>query len=499
MAPLPTPPPMTPVPTPPSSRPSSAVPRHGVRMPSRPSSAPSSRRFSRASSEPGSGLPPRPKVYVRQGTPPPAGAPPTPDVKKATPDELKRLSTKAIGYAEIEKGTEQERREVQDLVYEHWNDVNRIRKNLDLASTGCIPASAFCTAAAQELALRRDKDSRILAAVVLDCLFDANHVRPRHPLAFPGEGSVDFEQLWEAVQRPKKGLDWKKRFRAQGIMPQKLQKQTTGVDSSTRAVYDGPPYAVCRDGDHMKTLVKEYFLGRCNRMREQLMVYGAHARPGYLTTQEFKKAMFAMEKSCANERELDALVEVMDRKKTGFVCIDDFLDRFALEYLKGRSQRVSMGKDSLDGDTHTLQWPSSMLPAYRKRDVMEDLRRKTIRKRKVAGSRSSTLRKRWGKQARETMSASDAMYSITPAGCAAASPAAPASSVNLNAVPSDLGSPHTSTAWWYVRPSAHFLGNRSQGPQNVGAKAPASQYLSQERARRADRNATPPAIGGQST
>ena len=135
-------------------------------------------------------------------------------------------------------------------------------------------------------------------------------------------------------------------------------------------------------------------------MRTCLQRHGSPDRPGILTREEFKKAMLDVEKYGANERELEALVGVVDRRNTGYISINDFLERFGLEYLKGRSMRLSVGRDNNDGSCHTLQWPSSTGAEFKKSELMERLRTKQLKSRKVTSSRSSCLRRRHGRQQR---------------------------------------------------------------------------------------------------
>ena len=157
------------------------------------------------------------------------GTPPIPTREKRCKEALIRDSAAIIGYNEIERGTEDERREVKDLMYEHWNGIKKVRRNLDLCTNGYVPVAAFCKGAAQELSLRRDKDARILTSVILQCLQDDHEFR-KHPLGSRNEGLVDLDALWLSVQPPKQGDKWKKRFRAVGVMPHQLQRHTIGVE-----------------------------------------------------------------------------------------------------------------------------------------------------------------------------------------------------------------------------------------------------------------------------
>ena len=151
----------------------------------------------------------------------------------------------------------------------------------------------------------------------------------------------------------------------------------------------------------MKLIVKEYFIDRCARMRDILQRYGSKERPGLLTPAEFKRAMFAMEHHSTNDRELNSLIDVLDKHNTGMISITEFLDRFSMEYLKGRSMRLSVGPSNNDGRSNTLQWPASMQPEFQKKALMETLRTRQFKSRRVANSRSSSLRKKHGRESRE--------------------------------------------------------------------------------------------------
>ena len=449
-------------------------------------------------------------THMRSRTPPPRPRQPR------TAEELRRRSIAIMGYGG-DKVTREERREMCDLMYEHWNDLKRAKRSLDLCADGLVPVAAFCTAACQELAIRRERDSRVLASVVLENLLDDSGSLLPHPLAAVGEALVDFKKLWETVQRrpPKKG--WQNRFRAAGVMPVALQRHTTGVEYalehtprhsslpcvphttmrhgtphphsvSTRTRFEGPPYAVCGDSDHMKTIIKEYFRDRCERMQEVLLQHCAPGRPGYLTPAEFKKAMLVMERYGANDKEVEALVNVMERRTTGLISVDDFLDRFSLEYLKGRSMRLSVGRCNNDGNSNTLQWPASLQPEFKKKELMEALRTRQFTTRKVSGSRSSSLRTRQGRSARKAYDCHPYFPSKSGSAGGSGSVRRPASAtpeatfVYTRKGEGGGGAPRHPVEnptkaeltagpieWEYVRPDAATLGNIPDGPASAEA------------------------------
>ena len=163
----------------------------------------------------------------RHGTPPPIAP-----VLGRSEQEIVRISKAILGEVPCgmnQAPTAEDVRDVKDVLYEHWNDVVRLRRHLDFCRNGYIPAVAFCKALSQELAFRKASDVRVLAQIVLGCLIDGESLPP-HPLAQRGEGLVDIRLLWKSVQRSFKGTEWKKRFRAAGVMPVSLQRHTTGVE-----------------------------------------------------------------------------------------------------------------------------------------------------------------------------------------------------------------------------------------------------------------------------
>lgn len=109
--------------------------------------------------------------------------------------------------------------------------------------------------------------------------------------------------------------------------------------------------------------------------------------------------MRGVERHC-NTDELDALLGVVDPRGRGVVHIDDFLDRYALEYLKSKSARCSLGTNGHDGVTHTLQWPQSIGPEYRRCEELERLRAAKAPPLRSRTSRASRLRRSVGTSTR---------------------------------------------------------------------------------------------------
>ncbi|KAJ9463150.1 hypothetical protein DIPPA_30780 [Diplonema papillatum] len=191
------------------------------------------------------------------------------------------------------------------------------------------------------------------------------------------DAMVSCRQLRRFVQRPPSTAPagWKRRFRTAGVMPLPLQRSTAGVERCPQ-VSEGPPYAISRDAECMQALVDEYIVTRCRRMSDCLRRHGSPDREGWLTTEEFAAALRKVERYGTSAREVEALVDVLDPKNTGFVGIQDFLTRFAIEFLKGKSSRLTIGTDGNDGRVNLMQWPESLRTTYSKDRLLEALRRR---------------------------------------------------------------------------------------------------------------------------
>jgi hypothetical protein len=273
--------------------------------------------------------------------------------------------------------------DLRDMLNEHWGGVLRQYKRLERLGEG-VNAEELAFAARREMALALRDEPGLITLMRRCC--------------HPGTDNVDLDALRACAAQQQEVKDWEKRFKAYGCVDARVQAATTGVVRSAAKYmkeYHGPPYAVTGDSDHMQALHAQYFMGRCDRMR-QVLTAAAKGRKE-MTAEEFGRALNNSLRYGISEREIDDLLSVLDPKKTGTVSIDDFLNRFSVEYLKPKSLRNTVGATHNDGKTNALQWLASLSDTYSRKAHMHKMQSISPRMaRKVGKTRSSLLREEVG-------------------------------------------------------------------------------------------------------
>eukprot|EP00760_Papus_ankaliazontas_P035783 PhM_4_TR8022/c0_g1_i1/m.93458 len=295
---------------------------------------------------------------------------------------------------------------VTGLISEHWATIKRAARRFpaDLhGDEGWISAVALSKVIASETAM---------AVRDVPCVFRVlgEVAEKRHD---GNEYLVYLPALWRHLVKQNEDTanadhEWRMRFRAAGTVDTKIQSSTTGVEKSGntyRQLYQGPPYAISGDCDHIHSMVTDYFKLRSTKMREELMrhadTYPAESK--CLTRTEFRDAVAngIPDKYGIPEREINELLYVLDPQRRNKVSVDEFISRFGFELLKQKSLRNTVGVNNNDGATNTFQWAASLQSCKSKKELIEELRHRRSTPRAVLQSRTSYLRKAYGKQARE--------------------------------------------------------------------------------------------------
>lgn len=211
-------------------------------------------------------------------------------------------------------------RELREMLDEHWTDVSKAGKHQ--LRYGPLTPESFAGAIIHTLSLR-ERDIESLMVVLKRCSKD---------------GIVDLAALkgecLPPVPSPRRVLSARAR----------------------RGMSDQPPYAT--RGDEIVESGKLNKL-RLDRMRAALLNH-CSSKEEKLTRLEFIDALEGLQPLGISREEAIEVLAVMDPKRTGFVSVTDFCNRFAKEYLKPKSMRNSMGNKNNDGITTTFEWPGSL-------------------------------------------------------------------------------------------------------------------------------------------
>ena len=294
---------------------------------------------------------------------------------------------------------------VSELFIEHWITLKRHARNLSLTRADrAVDAEAFCAAAMHCIALAV-RDEPAVATVVYSA------VSKEQPDA------VDMDKLHRVCKSHlKTDAKWKVRFQADGILDNAMQRATVGVTRNTneyRKQYDGVPYAVTGDPECVNKLQKSYLMRRCKQFQRHLLSFQTSPNSGRISIPDFHKAINGIERYGCSDVDFAHLRKVLDPKNTGTVSIQEFIDRFAFDFLKSKSMRNALGADNNDGKRTVFEWPggrSQVEDGHIKKKTMTDeiLRvaaesgeRLSRQLKPIPRTHSMRLRERTGKQARQ--------------------------------------------------------------------------------------------------
>eukprot|EP01062_Namystynia_karyoxenos_P023063 TRINITY_DN18878_c0_g1_i1.p1 TRINITY_DN18878_c0_g1~~TRINITY_DN18878_c0_g1_i1.p1 ORF type:complete len:515 (+),score=119.20 TRINITY_DN18878_c0_g1_i1:150-1547(+) len=293
---------------------------------------------------------------------------------------------------------------IGELIRHRWAQVVRVVRHLGGSEGGLVPLRPFLYHLSVALSLRRTQDLSALGDICTDCCVPQTTEVRGQP-----QRMLDVSRLWtrlldlrpRAWQGPGGGQAWRRRFRVRGVIDQALQRVCLGGAARQKVHGEGPPYAIDGDCDSMAAIVNEYYRRRCADMRRVLeQQQNGSTPPGVITAAQFRRALKIVEPHGEpNAAELDALLGVVDPRGRGTVNIDDFLDKFALEYLKSKSTRVSLGTNGHDGKSHILQWPQGDA-GPRRRELVASLRRRPRPPLRAHQSKASRLRRKVGRDTR---------------------------------------------------------------------------------------------------
>eukprot|EP01064_Diplonema_japonicum_P026463 TRINITY_DN37889_c0_g1_i1.p1 TRINITY_DN37889_c0_g1~~TRINITY_DN37889_c0_g1_i1.p1 ORF type:complete len:341 (+),score=67.70 TRINITY_DN37889_c0_g1_i1:164-1186(+) len=263
--------------------------------------------------------------------------------------------TQKVPKPPVQKNTEL----VRTLLSENKEDLRRIYRKHDVQRQGWLTVDMVIRGVMNELTLNPQRDALSVQSICQQAATD---------------GKVTLDALFASVERQHPKLD-QTRYKAAGIMDPTIQKATTGsVVTPLGYSYEGPPFAVTSDADHMTAIIQDFHSQRKAQLEEKLKKFSKDGM--WLTHKEFLSAVPYMDKYQVPEYEVLALIQALDPgRKKGRINIKQFLLQFGPEYLKNKSSRATIG-GNIDGNTNTLQWPASLDDSYDRKRVMQELRTK---------------------------------------------------------------------------------------------------------------------------
>lgn len=151
-----------------------------------------------------------------------------------------------------------------------------------------------------------------------------------------------------------------------------------------------PPFALYDESEKYEQLYFQRYKDRLDALRGSFGhfdVMNNHERVPY---EVFKQGLLKFDRYMT-EREVNEMYKFLDPKKTGFVDVGEFMDRFAVQILNNKSLRGTCET----GYTH-MQWPRSLIEVRPRSAELEHLREKSskhVLKAKSRGTRTVHLRK----------------------------------------------------------------------------------------------------------
>jgi hypothetical protein len=230
--------------------------------------------------------------------------------------------------------------EMKALVNDNWPAVYRVAKHVE--RYGKLTVHLLQSGIAHELCLMH-RDMPVLRDVLMACSDD---------------GVVSIQKLREVVVGAKNPLS---------ISPRR------------------PPYAIRND----EQVESPRDLDRRRELFRRAIQSAAGAP--VISRRSFGAVVSAVDRFGISDREASDLFSTLDPKRSGFVNVEEFIDRFTLEFLKPKSMRPTLGATGADGRSNAFEWPIADRPATARR--ADGSPQKPKRPQSVKSTRSSLLRR----------------------------------------------------------------------------------------------------------
>ena len=244
---------------------------------------------------------------------------------------------------------------LKDRIYQRSHNLRHTYRELDAAGNGMIPIDAFVEemGRAYQLSPLERHCLRLL-------LQEAD---------FRRDGVIDFREFCEMLKVHDKSRmtedgtalsqQEKRRF-DRCVMDKKMQAAVMADDSRTIRVIGGMPtnelgpmqidcpYGVLGDSERMDAVIASFLDIKYDKLRDTFKRFDVNGN-GKVSYAEFREGMKDLDHYVFDD-EIDNLIAVLDRKKKGYILIDDFVKGLGKEYLKKKAHR-SQAHES------PFQWP----------------------------------------------------------------------------------------------------------------------------------------------
>lgn len=233
--------------------------------------------------------------------------------------------------------------EIEALLRDNWSVVVRVAKRIE--RYGTLTPHLLLSGIAHELCLMQ-RDMAVLGGVLTRCVEDQ---------------VVSMQRLRDTVA-------------------------AAGVSHRFQSPRRPPPFALAAD--------RSDSVGKSLPVREEQFranVLKAAGGKNTVPRKALPAIVSAVDRFGVSDREAADLFSVLDPKRTGFVNVEDFCDRFAVEFLKPKSMRPTLGVTGSDGKATAFEWscPEAVTP----RSARLHRPKTTGSPRSVKTTRSSTLRR----------------------------------------------------------------------------------------------------------
>jgi len=140
----------------------------------------------------------------------------------------------------------------------------------------------------------------------------------------------------------------KRRFQGQGFVDPRLNHLILCGDKSIPMVAEHPtnelgkmtieaPFGVLGDSERMDSMIQAFLTTKFDKLRQTLQEVDKN-NTGRLTYDEFHQAIKKVDRYVFDS-EIENLLAVLDKKKKGFVIIDQFMEVLGQEFLKKKAHR----------------------------------------------------------------------------------------------------------------------------------------------------------------
>jgi Ca2+-binding EF-hand superfamily protein len=177
------------------------------------------------------------------------------------------------------------------------------------------------------------------------------------------------------------------RYSSTMVDPEK-RKQDKLKEKEMKKQTTDPPYALYNEAEKYELYFVRKHQERLHKLRTIFCHLGLDPNATQVPLDIFRKGVQKFDRYIV-DREIEEIIDVLGARKNGWVDLDDFMDKFALDVLKPKTFRGSY--ETL----HVLEWPQTLEETVSRADRIKSMREKSekhLMKGNISNTRYNVMR-----------------------------------------------------------------------------------------------------------